>query len=148
MPSNDKILRGLLAGSLLLNAFLLGIWVARPFHPNGPPPPPPPAHLAEHITKGMPAADAVIFRQALAPHLAKLDADYLTMLTVPPRIQAALAAPQFDPQAMTAALADMRRVREGFEDAMTQASLDAAARMSPEGRMKLWHPPGPPPGPR
>lgn len=145
MPSKDKVLRALLAGSVVLNAFLLGMLVAGPGGRQGPPPPPPPpGEIVAHITRGMADADATVFRQAFAPHLPRLEADYVTVLTVPPRIQAALAATNLDAEALRAALADMRRVRDNFEDAMTQASLEAAARMSPQGRMRLWHPPGPP----
>ena len=145
MPSTNRLLYVLLAGSILLNAFLLGIWVARPQHAKGPMVPPPPAHIVERVTEGMSAADAAIFRKAFARHLPQLEADYVVLTAVPARIRAALAGPEFDPVAMQAALADLRRVRDGFDNAMSQASLESAPLMSPEGRMQLWRPPGPPP---
>lgn len=144
MPSRKTVFRWLFAVSLGLNAFL-GVQVfVRPPHPHGPPPSP--ERMAERFTEKMSPDDAAIFRRAFEPHLPRLQQDYVTLRTMPDRMRSILTAQNFDAAALAAAFADLHAIRNGFEDAMTEATMDAAGQMSPEGRAKLWHPgpPGPP----
>ena len=140
MPTGKKLGRALVA-SLVVNAFLLSLWGAHALRRHAGPPPP--TEMVAHMTEGMSAADAALFRAALAPYRPDLEANHDRVLSIPARIASALAAPEFDPAPLKAALDDMRRSREAVETALGQATLQAAPAMSREGRMNLWHRHGP-----
>lgn len=142
MPSKKLIFRWLFALSLGVNAFLAVVVLAGPPHrPHGPPPSP--EHIVERLTGKLSSADAAIFSQSFAPYLPRLHQDYDTLRAMPQRMRDILAAPIYDPQALAAAFADLHRIRQGFDDSMAGATVEAAGKMSPEGRVKLWY--GPPP---
>jgi uncharacterized membrane protein len=144
--------RWLLPVSLAVNAFLAAITFTC-FGPPWfrPPPPPNPAEMAARMAESLPPADAAVLRHSFAA------------LTPPPsegpavfhaRLRAALETPDFDETALRRVFADAAKAHAAFDDAMAAAIIDAAAKMSPEGRRQLaregGHPPfgGPPPPPR
>jgi uncharacterized membrane protein len=139
--TSQKTLRRVLVASLILNAFMASLWVAHTVHRLRKPPAP--TDMIAHMTEGMSATDATLFKNALAPHMQDLEENHVIVMSLPARIKDALEAPTFDQAGMKAALDDMRRTREAFETAMGEATLEAAPAMSREGRMKLWHRHGP-----
>ena len=138
----------LLPASLAINVFLGAVILTHHGHPGfRPPPPPNPAEMAARMADGLPPADAEILRQAFRAQESALSEAHRGIDSFHDRVRAALEAPVFDPQALTAALSDASRGHAAFDQAMTAAMVDAASRMSAEGRRRLASHDGPPGGP-
>ncbi len=139
--------RLLLPVSLFLNVFL-GAAVA--VHLLGAPPrspgPPSPAAIMEEMAATLPAADAALLREAFTANAADLEAADAVMRRMPERIADALARPDFDPGRLREVFAAGRDARARMDAAIEAVLIQAAGRMSPEGRRRLseWKPPGPP----
>ncbi len=140
-----RTFRWLLPVSLSLNVFLA---VAMAVHLTsspgfGPPPPlPRPDRIAEEIAATMSPADGDILRQVFAsraPQLAKGPASFHALQD---GIRQVMAAPTFDAEALRAVFAEGRRGRASMDDAVEASLIEAATRLSPEGRRKLgeWRP--------
>lgn len=140
-----RVLPWLLAASLAVNAFLIALMMVTRHGPPGPPPgaPPPPAELIAHMTRHLPDADAAIFRDAMAPHMDRLRADHEKLRHLPDVLRAELAAETPDRARLRETFAELNAIRDYFSDAMVEATLEAAPRMSPEGREALWRLPPP-----
>jgi uncharacterized membrane protein len=141
-----KIARWLLPVSLAFNIFFIVLAVRH--HPFRHPGPPDIRHIADFMTSNLSPADAAILQQSFATlrEGRKPDRDF------PDKIRAALTANPFDPEALKAALKDGQTDHQAMEDAMATALVDAATKMSPEGRATLaehhrFGPPGGPPPP-
>lgn len=144
--TKHPILRWLLPASLAVNAFLAGVVVTQWFGPRFPPPPRP-ERMIEDMAATLPAADAAILRQSFAARAPDLGQRPRNREDMFERIRAALKAEPFDAQAMTVIFRDGRAVRDAIDDSIEQALIEAAGKMSGEGRRKLadWRPPFPPP---
>lgn len=147
--------RWLFTISISLNLFFAALigaqWLNRPPGPHGPPGRPDPMRMAEDLARTLPANDGEILRAAFAAHAASAtgaaaeDADPMT------QVRRVLATEPFDRTALQAALEAVQANRQALEAAISDALLDAATRMSPEGRRRLgqWPPPHQhPPRPR
>ncbi|WP_096701864.1 periplasmic heavy metal sensor [Magnetospirillum sp. 15-1] len=141
--------------SLALNVFLGTVLVMRE---PGPPPrgpgggPPSPLHLVERMAADLPPADAAILRTAARRRAQEVEYQHSIWIGVPQRVGTALAAPDFDPEALRAVLAEGRRAHRAEDDAIAEVIIEAASAMSAEGRHAIarWRPPhpsrgGPPP---
>lgn len=139
--------RFVLPASLALNAFLTGIVVTLWLRPTLPPPPPRPETIVAEMAAALPTADADILRAsfaARAPHLGNRPRNREETFD---RIRAALRAEPFDALTLATIFAEGRRTRDRIDDSIEGALIEAAGKMSPEGRHKLadWRPPFPPP---
>jgi uncharacterized membrane protein len=119
---------GLLA-SLGLNMFFAGLTISH----LRPPPPFDPLHMLSRLADQLPPTDAAILRQVLDSKAAEMREDEAHFRSFPQRLDAALLAEPFDPAALAAVFADGR----GQESAMSAVMIEAATRMSPEGRHRL-----------
>lgn len=142
-----KIARWLLPASLALNIFFIVLAVRH--HPFWHPGPPDARHIADFMTSNLPPADAAILQQSFAAQDAALEEARKADRDFPGKIRAALTANPFDAEALKAALKDGQTHHQGMEDAMAAAFVEAAGKMSPEGRAALaarhqFGPPGPP----
>ena len=124
--------------SLALNLFLGGVMVA--WHMR-PPPPRPPGPWFERMIHGMSGelspADRDILQtsyQARRPDLDRMDKE---VQAARERVGAAMRAQPYDPATLEQAMAEARDAREPVVESVEQAVAEAAAKMSPEGRMKL-----------
>lgn len=135
------ILRWLLPASLAVNAFLGGLMFSQWQKPDIPPPPRP-ERMIEEMAEALPKADAAILRQSFAARAANLQQRPRSPEEMFLKIGAALKADPFDPQALAAIFRDGRKTRDAIDDSIEAALVDAATKMSAEGRHKLadWHP--------
>lgn len=122
--------------SLALNLFLAGMMVA--WHMRPPPPPGPWfERMIQRMSGDLAPADRDILQaayQARRPELDRMDKD---VQAARERVGAAMRAQPYDPAALEKAMADARDAREPVVETVEQAVAEAAAKMSPEGRMKL-----------
>jgi uncharacterized membrane protein len=146
-----KVARWLLPVSLALNLFFIVVAVRhRAFlHPH----PPDPGNIVDLMKPGLSPADADIVQKSFDAHRPALDEARKDGRDFPGKIRAALTADPFDPEALKAALKEGQAGHQVMEDAMAAALVEAASRMSPQGRAALAarrpHGPGfgPPPPP-
>ncbi|ACJ01244.1 periplasmic heavy metal sensor [Rhodospirillum centenum] len=126
-----------LAGSVALNLFLAGALL--PPLLAGPEPPhfrPDPEAMAQRISKGLPPADAEVLQTVLRPRDGFRELGGLMEENIR-ATSAALTAEPFDPAALRAALDRGTQERVRFEQRQHEAMVEAAARLSPEGRRRL-----------
>lgn len=142
--------RWLLPASMSVNVFLAAALAAQALLPGGHRPPPP-QHRLEALAEGLPPADAATLREVLAAREAEMGKGRAIMDGIRDGVRDALTAETFDPAALRAVFAEARARRDALDDALVSGLIDAAGRLSPEGRRRLadWAPPGPPrpPGP-
>jgi uncharacterized membrane protein len=137
--------------SLSLNA-LLGTAAAVHFV-MGPPhrPPPGPEHVIDHVVGILSPADATIVRAAFDRHKAALESNEALAHALPERLREVLRHEPLDEAALLAVVTKGRAAHNLMDDALTDTLMEAAPKISPEGRAKLadMRPPGPPgpPGP-
>jgi uncharacterized membrane protein len=146
--SPRRISRWLLPVSLSLNVFLaVAMAVQLTSSPGfGPPPPRPrPDRIAEEIAATMTPADGDILREVFASHAPQLARGPESFHALQDRIRQVMTAPTFDAEALRAVFAEGRQGRTAMDDAVEASLIEAATRLSPEGRRKLgeWRP-GPP----
>ena len=133
--------RALLLASLVLNAFLVGLLFEhfdrhRPFvrtnvEMRGP------GSMADRMTRGLSPADAQILKDSFAVHQSAIRQADETLRGFPDRMRAIMAAPMFDAAALTQLLQGVHAARDARDDAMMAAIVEAAGKMSPEGRKNL-----------
>lgn len=124
--------------SLALNLFLAGVMVA--WHMRPPPPPPPGPwfdRMIQRMAADLPPADRDILQSAYQVRKGELDRMDKDVQAARERVSAAMRAQPYDPAALEQAMAAARDAREPAVETVEQAVADAAARMSPEGRIKL-----------
>jgi len=139
------ILRFLLPASLALNAFLAGVILVLWSGPHFPPPRP--ERMIEDMAATLPAADGQILQQSFAARAPNVGGRPRNREDMFERIRTALRAEPFDPAAMSLIFSEGRKVRDQIDDSIEAALVEAAGKMSAEGRRKLaeWRPPFPPP---
>jgi len=143
--------RGLLIGSIALNAFLAAVLAVMVLHP--PPPPPPPfddlVALADRVGPALSPADAALLRAAAGRHAETARRESRTLRGMPDRVAAVLAAPEFDPEALRQLFEAASEAHHRIDRAFAEMMIEAAGGMSADGRAALarWRPP-PPPGDR
>lgn len=141
-----KIARWLLPASLALNLFFVVLAVRH--HPFWHPHPPNAGNIVDFMKPNLPPADAEILQKSFDAHKAAMDEAHKAGQDFPEKIRAALTANPFNPDALKQAMKDGQAGHQVMEDAMSSALVDAATRMSPEGRAALaarhqFGPPGP-----
>ncbi|SEH54492.1 periplasmic heavy metal sensor [Magnetospirillum fulvum] len=135
-----------LTASLALNVFLATVLVVV-YSPHRPPLPDV-ARIAERIAETLPAADAAILREIVALRAPEIDLSNHVARSVPDRVRAELGKEEFDPNALRPLFAEFAASHQRMDEALAGLVIEAATRMSPEGRAALarWRPPPPPPG--
>lgn len=131
-------IRVFLAISIALNLFLAGMMVA--WHMRPPPPPPPGPwfeRMIQRMSMDLAPADRDILQAAYQARRGDLDRMDKEVQAARERVAAAMRAQPYDPAALEQAMAQARDVREPVVEIVEQAVAEAAAKMSPEGRVKL-----------
>jgi uncharacterized membrane protein len=130
-----KITRWLLPVSLAVNLFFAIVAIRhQPFlHPH----PPGPRDVVGFLKANLSPADAAIMQQSFASHAAALAEVERGNQQFQDKVRSALTATPFDPEQLRGALADGRALHKAMEDSMAGAFVDAASKISPEGRAKL-----------
>lgn len=118
-----------LGGNLFLGGFILG----GPRHHG----PPDPERFVERLAATLPEADAAMLRRALADNRDALVADRERHRDMPRKIEAALLAEPFDPQALARVFAETDAQEQPARRRMQQALIEVAAALSPEGRRRM-----------
>lgn len=141
-----KIARWLLPASLALNLFF--VVLAFRHHPFLHPRMADPGTIVDFLKPNLPPADAEILQKSFESHKAAMDEAHKTGQAMPEKIRAALTASPFNPDALKDALKDGQASHQVVEDNMAASLVDAATKMSPEGRAALaarhqFGPPGP-----
>lgn len=141
-----KIARWLLPASLALNLFFVVLAVRH--HPFWHPHPMDPGNIVDFLKPNLPPADAEILQKSFDSHKAAMDEARKAGKDFPDKIRAALTANPFDPDALKQALKEGQASHQVMEDALAADLIDAASKMSPEGRAALaarhqFGPPGP-----
>lgn len=134
-------LRLALTLSLALNLFLLAV-LAAPYVFPSPPRQRGEARMAERIVQRLPEADRPIFRSAHERHAATLQRTFQAVREARAQMRDALGAEPFDPAKFDQAVRTWRQTSDAAQQAIHAMMLDAAPRMSVEGRVALL------PGPR
>ena len=100
--------------------------------------------IAEGMAATLPAADAVILRQAFARRMSVFTHARDLHVETPARIRQVLEQPAYDPAALQAIFAEARAAHEAMDAALEASMAEAIGGMSPAGRRKLaeWEPPG------
>ncbi|MHB1218237.1 MAG: periplasmic heavy metal sensor [Alphaproteobacteria bacterium] len=127
--------RVFLAVSLALNLFLAGMMIA--WHMRPPPPGPWFERMIQRMSADLPPADREILRASYQARQGELDRMDKEARAAREKVSAAMRAQPYDPAALDQAMAAAREVREPVVKTVEQAVAEAAAKMSPEGRMKL-----------
>jgi uncharacterized membrane protein len=137
-------MKWVLTASLALNVFLATVLVVvyRPHHP----PPPDIADIAEQIAETLPPADAVILREIVAARAPAIERGKHNLRGFPERVRAVLGKEDFDPEALRPLFSDFIAVHQRMDEAVAALVIEAATRMSPQGRAAIsrWRPPPPP----
>jgi uncharacterized membrane protein len=140
--STNILVRGLLLVSLVANAFLVGILAGHSDHRlhfggnpdhghHGP------LEAVDHMTRGMSADDAQIVKDAFAAREPGMHVADQTMQEFPDRLRQILDAPVLDTNALTQTLVGARDMHDAEENVMIAAFVDAASKISADGRKKL-----------
>ena len=134
----------LLLGSLALNLFFVGVAVAMAL--RGPPHP----HWNRDvfvrvgwIADTLPSADASILRDGMQAHHAAIEKAQDEYYGARNQIRAVLRQEPFKPEDMRAAMVKTRAARQTYDQMVQEVFADAAAKMSPAGRIALadWRKP-------
>ncbi len=132
--------------SLMLNAFLAGLVVARLDRPDRPGPPPEvdPMGMVGRVASTLPESDARILREAFQREREVLEAAAAALRDGPALLGQTLRAEPYDPEATRRAMRELGARREVLIEGTGRAFSAAAARMSAEGRRRLAEFPPPP----
>jgi uncharacterized membrane protein len=135
--------RWLLLGSLALNLFFVGIGVAMAVRAPAPQRWNPDVFVRmERVADTLPAADADLLRGAISAQRAPLAAAQTAYHRARNGIRESLRQEPFNPAAMREVLARTRAARQTQDEILQNLFADAAAKMSPAGRLALanWPP--------
>jgi uncharacterized membrane protein len=131
--------RWLLLGSLALNLFFVGVALAMAIRAPAPPPRWDPNVFVrvERLAATLPAADASTLRGMIAAHHAAIESTQDKYHAARDEIRATLRQNPFTVEDMRAAMANTRAARQSFDLVIQGVFADAAAKMSPAGRLAL-----------
>lgn len=130
--------RWLLFGSLALNLFFIGIAIALAVRA----PEPRRWHRdvlvrIERLAATLPAADAAVLRDQMQANHDAIAAAQTKYLDSRDGIRETLRQDPFSEQAMRAAMARNRAARQSYDEVIQGVFVDAAAKISPDGRHAL-----------
>jgi len=135
--------RWLLLGSLALNLFFLGVAVALLIRAPEPPRRWDPNVFVriERLSATLPPADAKLLNGMIAANHAAIEGAQDKYHAARDAIRASLRQQPFNVEDMRAAMARTRAARQSFDLVIQTVFADAAADMSPAGRLALanWH---------
>ena len=124
----------LLVGSLLINLLLIGIIAGhfllahRPSFPPG--------DFAARVSRGMSDTDAKVMESAFRP-VEEFREHMRQGRGLIGRSRELLKQPSFDAEAFARLISEASRDREEFDRRFSAALIEAAGKLSPEGRQKL-----------
>lgn len=125
------LLRWALPLSLALNIFFIVLTIR--YHDFFRPRPADPGHVVALLRANLAPADAAILQQSFAARDMRPPRNDL----LAERIRSALTASPFNGDLLRDAFKEGRASRDAFDQAMEDAFIDAAGKISPEGRAKL-----------
>lgn len=151
-----NLMRWLLPLSLAANVSLATIVVMhamweRPQFPPGPPPGGPPnfLHVAERVASHLPKPDGDILVKSFTEQEAAMTQGHAAMKSAQEGVRQALVSSDSDAAQLKNAFDGVRQARNMLDDALAEAMVAAALKMSPDGRRKMgvigMGPPPPPP---
>ena len=153
MIAKATILGGALALSLAGNVFFAGLYVGHRTPPpflahHDAPRPPGPRGVAHALEESLSPGDAKLFHDTMEKDLPTTDKDVEPSFAA---METLLKAPDFDPEGFQAAMQRIHDQHTAMDTAFVKAVSEAAAKISPEGRVKLAEviarsPRGPVPG--
>ena len=131
--------RWLLLGSLALNLFFVGVVFAVAIRAPAPPPRWDPNVFVrvERLAATLPAADAKVLKDMIAADQAAIESTQNKYHAARDEIRASLRQNPFNVADMRAAMAKTRAARQNFDLVIQRVFADAAAKMSPAGRLAL-----------
>jgi uncharacterized membrane protein len=135
--------RWLLLGSLALNLFFIGIAIAMAVRAPAPPTWDRNVFVRiDRIAATLPAADADLLRGEVKTRHDALENAQRQVSAARDEVRATLRAVPFSADGMRAALTKIRTARQNFDQILQGIFADAAAKMSPTGRLALadWPP--------
>lgn len=153
-PVKIRTLYVLLAVSVALNTFLVGREAAHQLRPR--PDPLSVEHIVRRLEHRLPDADRDVFRAAIETRADRLHHAGLALRAARADLRAALTAAPVDQAALAQACTRTRRTAQATYAIVHEALVDAAPRLSAQGRRALLRPmpagkslptSNPPPGP-
>ena len=135
MWNDRKRLVGVLAASLLLNVFLVGLFVGRSVAAHKPPPPGP--LVPNRYVEALPDGQKALFRAAMMAHRETIRAARRAHRAARDTIQADIAAPVFDRAKVTADFVALHRTNRDVDAAIGAALVDALAGLDATSRAAL-----------
>lgn len=141
MWTERKRLVGLLAASLLLNVFLVGLFVGRGVALHKPPGPPPTGPLVpDRQVAALPDDQKKLFRDAMKAHREVIQAARRRHRAARDKIEADIAAPVFDRANVTADFDTLHQTNRDIDQAVGDALVDALGSLEPASRAALVTP--------
>jgi uncharacterized membrane protein len=131
--------RWLLLGSLALNLFFVGVALAMAIRAPAPPPRWDPNVFVrvDRLAATLPAADASVLKGMIAANHAAIESTQDKYHAARDEIRATLRQNPFKVADMRAAMAKSRAARQNFDLEIQGVFADAAAKISPAGRLAL-----------
>lgn len=139
MPSNLHRLTICLGVSILINCFLGGLYLGERLMP-GPRPAGGGGFAPAERIRQLPAADRAAFAAAMAPHRPAIKAARQRTREARAKVEADIAAPLLDRDALTGDLAAFRSASAEQQRLVHEALVDALSRVSPAARTRLFSP--------
>ena len=145
MPRGFTIFGAIVIVSLALNLFLAGSLVGRQVHGFfGMPMPPPPPFAGidfndrlDAVSWRLPEADQKIVRDIIDAHRAEVVGKWHTVRSAGARVNATLQATPFQAEDAKAAFEKWNQSNMDLRSAVQQLQLEAAAKISPDGRDRI-----------
>ncbi len=131
--------RWLLLSSLALNLFFVGVALAMAIRAPAPPPRWDPNVFVrvDRLAATLPAADAKVLQSMIAAKHAAIESTQDNYHAARDAIRATLRQEPFKIEDMRAAMAKTRAARQSFDLVLQGVFAEAAAKMSPAGRLAL-----------
>lgn len=155
-PGAERASRIILLGSLAFNLFFFGVvsavavrhYWAHPARSAAFAPARTAAERIDRLAATLPLEDAEKLRTEFRAKAAALETAHAAFRKAQEAIRAALRAEPFEVAPLRSAMAEARAARQSLDVAVQDVIAEAAARMSPAGRIKLaeWTPPPHGPG--
>ena len=138
MWSDHRRLVGLFAASLLLNVFLLGLFVGRGVALHKLPEPSQPGPLVPgRQVAALPDDQKSLFREAMKAHREVIQAARRRHRAARDKIEADIAAPAFDRATVTADFDALHQTNRDVDQAVGDALVDALGSLDPSSRAAL-----------